>query len=421
MAEAGRTARRGARRLRAPILTVLVALALAATAVIAYRVLAPTEVVTPARADYPQPPAAAPGVVGRLSVAPLLVDGRLRLYAAERQVRVDGPVDAEAQLTPYWSYRRWPQRLVGVAASGTTVISRWSDGVLVAIDAPTGRPRWRAAGPSPSTRDYLGRRTGAATVYTPPGLHTATAPDGRATVIVEGVGGVRGYDPRTGEERWRVDGDCERDGFTTATGWYVTVDTCAATLRFRDAATGQLLRDWRPTQPGIAAEQIEPVGCLVARSGCRALRAGGERGWLFDPPGPTAAPGLTPDSWLVDELAVTFDADQATVTARGVRDGRTRWRVTVPGARGARLIAAQPGRVHLLTVARELVTVDAATGAERSRFVLRTGREKTNWAPGFAYAAEGYVAVERLWEPVNPRAKDDRYYRSAEPVIFAAT
>ena len=295
--------------------------------------------------------------------------------------------------------------------------------MLVAIDAPTGRPRWRAAGPSPSTRDYLGRRTGAATVYTPPGLHTATAPDGRATVIVEGVGGVRGYDPRTGEERWRVDGDCERDGFTTATGWYVTVDTCAATLRFRDAATGQLLRDWRPTQPGIAAEQIEPVGCLVARSRLPGRCApAGSGGGCSTRRGLPPRPGLTPDSWLVDELAVTFDADQATVTARGVRDGRTRWRVTVPGARGARLIAAQPGRVHLLTVARELVTVDAATGAERSRFVLRTGREKTNWAPGFAYAAEGYVAVRvASWEPVNPRAKDDRYYRSAEPVIFAAT
>ena len=416
MADAGRMAGRGAlRSRRTPLLAVVVVVALAITGTVAYRVLAPTEVVTPARASYPPAPAVTPGVVGRLAVAPLLVDGRLRLYAAERQVRVDGPVDAAAQLTPYWSYRRWPERLVGVVATGTTVISRWSDGLLVAIDARTGRPTWRAVGPAPAQPRYLGRRTGAATIYAPPGLHTAER--GRSVVIVEGVDEVRGYDARTGDELWRVAGACERDGFTTATGWYVTQDTCSSALRFREAASGRLLREWRSAD----GARVEPVGCPVARSGCQGMRgADSGRGWLIEAGGPVGAPGLGPQAWLVDGLAVTVDPNRATVSARDARDGRERWRVAVPGAAGAQLIAVQPGRIHLLTAARELVTVEATTGAERSRFVLRTGREKTNWAPGFAYAAEGFVAVERLRKPVDPRAEDDRYYRSAEPVIVAA-
>ncbi|WP_309246285.1 hypothetical protein [Verrucosispora sioxanthis] len=100
-----------------------------------------------------------PGVTGRLPVAPLIVDGRLRVYAAPRQVYADQPVDSRSRRTPYWSFRRWPASLDAVVASGTTVVSRWSDGQLVAIDARTGRVAWRAAGPEPAAERVARRST----------------------------------------------------------------------------------------------------------------------------------------------------------------------------------------------------------------------------------------------------------------------
>ena len=52
------------------------------------------------------------------------------------------------------------------------------DAYLVALDARTGTVRWRATGPEPG-HGYLGRRTGASTVYAPTGLHTARTSTGR--------------------------------------------------------------------------------------------------------------------------------------------------------------------------------------------------------------------------------------------------
>ncbi|MEV1285973.1 PQQ-binding-like beta-propeller repeat protein [Micromonospora sp. NPDC049679] len=435
MGDAEVTAERGGVRRwpRTAAIAAALAVALAVTVAIAYRVLAPTEVVTPARADYPPPPTVGPGVVARLSVAPLIVDGRLRLYAAARQVRADGPVNAKAQVTPYWSYRRWPQQLVGVVADGSTVLTRWSDGRLVALDARTGRPTWRTAGPPPQSGTYAGRRTGALTVYAAPGLHTAVARDGRAVAVVEGDRGARGFDLRTGGELWRADGTCPPEGFTTRAGEYVTLDPCASprTLRFREVTTGRVLRDWRPdgTDPELG---VQPVGCAVARSACPAARTtsgGATRGWLLDGAAPLAATALDePETWLVGDAAVRLSPDGAELTGRSARTGAELWRQSLPaaadtpvGAEPTRLIAAQPGRVHLLTPGRDLITIDPATGAQRSQFVLRTGQEKTNWAPGFVYASDGFIAVERLTEPVDPTAKDAEYYRSAETIIFGAT
>ncbi len=84
------------------------------------------------------------------------------------------------------------------------------------------------------------------------------------------------------------------------------------------------------------------------------------------------------------------------------------------------MIAVQTGRVHVLTEENELVTVDAASGAQLSRFVLDVGSDGTGWAPGPAYAADGYVVVERLRRPVDPEGDDQRYYFTAEPLIIAA-
>ncbi|TCB98990.1 pyrrolo-quinoline quinone [Micromonospora zingiberis] len=395
----------------------------AALALVAYRVLAPAEVSTVARGDYPalgSPPA---GVVGRLPVAPLIVDGRLRVYAAQRQVYADRPVDGRHRSTPYWSYRRWPATLDAVVASGTTVVSRWSDGHLVALDAGTGRVAWRADGPEPD-REPAARRTGTSIVWQPRGLAVVRT-DGRDVVVSSGAGEVHGLDLAGGGQLWRseVGLGCREPIGSSSTGQLLTVDDCAGptVVEFRDAATGAVADRWRPPASGDELT-VTLIGCATAGSGCAALRTAGPgdaaaRGWLLGSGEPVAAPVLDgPDAELVDRTAVTLV--DGVLTGRAVRGGTERWRVSVGPAR---LIAAQPGRVHLLTEERELVTLDLAAGRELSRFVLNVGSDGTGWAPGAAYAADGYVVVERLRRPVDPDGDDQAYYFTAEPLVLAAT
>ncbi|MEU8284473.1 PQQ-binding-like beta-propeller repeat protein [Micromonospora sp. NPDC048905] len=414
---------RGRRRLA---MAVAALLATVVVVVIGYRVLAPAEVSTVAQADYPQAARPAAGVVGRLPVAPLIVDGRLRVYAAHRQVYADRPVDGRHRTTPYWSYRRWPAELTGVVASGRTVVSRWSDGQLVALDAPTGRVLWKADGPKPAESDAVVRRTGAAIVWDPRGLHLTDLTDGRTVVVVSGDTEARGVEVSGGRQLWRVElpGRCRSDVGTTADGQLIGLDRCAgpATVEFRDAATGVVRERWRP--PGGSDELVvTPLGCRTGRSDCPALRTAGPgdaagRGWLVGVGEPVAAPALDPAGATVvgEQAVVVLDG---VVVGRSARTGAELWRSADLGT--ARVLAAQPGRVHLLTDANELVTLDPATGRRLSRFSLNVGRDGTGWVPGAVGAGGGYVAVERLRRPVDPAGDDRRYYLTAEAVILAAT
>ncbi|MGI5146068.1 PQQ-binding-like beta-propeller repeat protein [Plantactinospora sp. CA-294935] len=420
---------------RTAVAIVVAGLLLVGSAVIVHRVLAPAEVSTPARADYPAPATARPGVVGTLNAAPLIVDDRIRVYATTRQIWADRPVDAPTRRTPYWSYRRWPAQVAGLVAEGGTVVTRWSDGELVALDARTGTVRWRAAGPRPG-HGYLGRRTGAATVYAPTGLHTARTSTGRPVLVVGETADQRGIDLDSGRELWRLaavptcsdrgpDGEAAAgagQGLITADGFFAVLDGCAGSVevKFHDVATGTLAGRWRP-DGSARLEQVSPAGCTAGRSGCRALRTvsgGVTRGWLVEGTRPVPAPALdAPEAVLVGDVAVAPGGTG--LVGRSVRTGAELWRWS--GAGQSRLIAAQPGRVHLRTAGGDLVTLDAATGVERSRFPFTYGRDSTTWSPGFAYAAGGFVAVERLAEPVDPAAGDDRYYLAAQPVILAGT
>lgn len=415
----GRTGRR-----RPAVVAIAAALVVAAVAVVVYRVLAPAEVLTPARTGYPAPVSAATGVVGTLASAPLIVDGRLRVYATTRQVRADQPVDARTRRTPYWSYRRWPAELIGIVSSGTTVVSRWSDGNLVALDARTGRIVWRVDGPPPG-HGYDGRRTGASTNYTPAGLIPATGRTGRAVLVVVGGSGLRGLDLVDGRQLWRVDidGACRAGALTTSAGQIVTVDACAVpqVAEFHDLETGELVNRWRPEDAGPELGLV-PLGCGNGGSNCPAMRttsAGSSRGWLVDRGDPVPVPVLDPAGVVLDgDMALAPSGNE--VVARSVRDGVEVWRRRT-GSGPARIVAVQPGRVHLLTDAHELITLNSLTGAERSRFPLRAGDEVVAWRPGFAYAADGFVAVERLASAAPPDAADPQYYAAPQPVILAAT
>lgn len=411
---------------RRRILVALAAvLAVGAAAIVVHRVLAPAEVGTVARGAYPAAPDPEPGVIGRLPVAPLIVDGRLRVYAGARQVYADQPVTRRYRVTPFWSYRRWPAKLDGVLAEGTTVVSRWSDGRLVALDARTGRVAWRADGPEPGVLPEP-RRTYAATVWNPAGLHVARTAAGRTVLVVAGAGRLDGYDLADGRRLWRVDRErgCLGAAGSTAAGEVLGLDACAGpeTVEFRDAATGAVRTRWRP--PDAPEEFVlTPVGCRQGHSGCRGLRIssrgdGSGRGWLVGSGAPVAAPSLDgADTQLDGERVVGTVA--GVVTGRSARTGEELWRRADLGP--VRIIAAEPGRIHLLTERRDLVTLDPVTGAERSRFAMDFSRDGIGWQPGRAYAAGGYVAVERVRQRAVPDDDDEAYFLVAEAVLLAAT
>ncbi|WP_027659747.1 outer membrane protein assembly factor BamB family protein [Salinispora fenicalii] len=407
------------------VAAVVVVVLMAAVAATVYRVLAPAEVSTPADGPYPTAATPDPGLVARLPVAPLVVDGRIRVYAAERQVYADAPVEFKHRSTPYWSFRRWPAELDGVVASGHTVVTRWSDGQVVALDGRTGEIAWRAEGPVPES-DPEARRTGAETVWNPAGLFVASAAADTAVVLSAGRAAMAGWNLADGQQLWRSDvgSGCQQAVGTTTAGALVSIDSCgsAATVDFRDAATGAVTR-WSPPGGGEALV-VTPLGCHSGRSGCAGLRTAvgpgddAARGWLFGAGEPAAAPVLdAPDTRLAGDVAV--DVRDGSLVAREARTGSEQWRHEDVG--GARVLAVEPDRVHLVTESNDLITFDSVSGDERSRFRLSLGTDSTSWAPGTAYAVGGYLAVECLRLPVDSKADDQRYFLTSRPVLLAAT
>src|SRR5947209_4414924 len=256
----------------------------------AVRVFAPGDTLDRIRGPFPPSVAVEGRVYGELMYAPLLVGDRMRVYAAQNRVWADGPLDMDAPASALWAFRRWPQRLVGVVADDRVVVSKWSDGELVAINPDTGRIAWRADG-GVDTTSYAGRRTGASTVYDPPGLYLAPDPGGRAVVVSERADGeLAGFDSGTGTALWRrpVSGRPGCRDIFTAPRDVVVVDRCAgpSTMDVYAAATGA------PTGQLTAEASVRPVGCVVGDQGCTGVARLGS-GWLIGPDGRfTLAPAL---------------------------------------------------------------------------------------------------------------------------------
>ncbi|MFB9358523.1 outer membrane protein assembly factor BamB family protein [Actinoplanes nipponensis] len=360
---------------------------LAASVLIGWRVLAPAEVLEPATGAYPVAVTLPPGTTGKTTMAPLIVDGRIRVYAGARLVKADGPVQAETMYTPLWSYRRWPQRLAGVVAVAATVVTRWSDGEVVALDGRTGEPVWRAAGPAAGS--FTGR-TGSAAVWAPPGLHTAGT-----SVLIAGGRQLTARAAADGTPRWAVTlpPGCG-DGFVTAGGRYV----CAAGAW--DVLTGHPVRGW-PNGPFSA------VGCDVARSGCAGLRDGSGQGWLTGGRRPERAPRLdAPDATAAGDLVLSPAGGAVTA----FRAGREVWR----WAGAARVLGARAGRVVLLAADLRAVVLDAATGAQRAAFPLYVPDERVEpWQPDAWQLTDGFLAVQRL-------GPDAGGFYTTDPVVVAA-
>ncbi|MEV0717041.1 PQQ-binding-like beta-propeller repeat protein [Asanoa sp. NPDC050611] len=418
---------------RRRLVAVLAGLVLVAgAALVVYRVFAPGEVLAEPTIGYPAAPTPRPpAVLGTLPAAPLVVDGRLRVIADKRQVRADGPVDSRYLNTPYWSFRRWPAELVGVVAAGGTVVTRWSDGELVGLDARTGSDTWRAKGEKPAVTAYAGRRTGASTVYAPPGLFLSGD-----TVVVAGPTGTQAYAVADGTAGWRAPaqpcvGKPDPTGFTTSDGRVAVLRACDEAVRLFDAGTGAAAGTI-DVPPNPAAEPVlDPLDCAAPRTECAGLRinaASEATAWLFanretkqagaaaDAAGGSPAGLAAPGAFLFDGMAVAVEG--TIVTATGAGDGSPRWRHDLGGP-DARILAATVGRVYVLTADRDLLTIDAASGSELSRFRYTYFAEATDWVPGYSYAVGRYLLTERLADVTK---KDDAdYYFDPQPVILAIT
>ena len=377
------------------LLRVVTAVAvLAAAALIGWRVLAPAEVLEPATGVYPVAAVVPPGVTGKLAMAPLIVAGSVRVYAGKRLVKADGPVEAKTLYTARWSFRRWPERLTGLVAVDTTVVTRWSDGELVALDGRTGKISWRADG---AGAEPFAGRTGSAAVWAPPGLHTAGS-----SVLVSDGRQVVAHAVADGRRSWAVTlpAGCA-DGFSTAGGQFVC-DSGAWDVR-----TGGAVAGW-PAGPFTA------VGCDVARSGCAGLRDGAGQGWLTGGTRPERAPALDArDATAAGDLVLTASGGAVVAT----RAGREVWRWT--GA--AQVLGVRAARVALLTPDRQLVVLDLATGTQRAAFPLYVPRERVEpWKAERWQLTDGHLAVERLMPAAGADPDEVNHFYSPDPVVVAA-
>lgn len=377
---------------RVVLLRSLAALVLTAAAgLIGWRVLAPAEVLSPASTPYPTPSVGVARVTGRANMAPLIVDERMRVYAGKRQVRADGPVDARRVSTARWSLRRWPVEVSGVVASGTTVISRWSDGVLIAIDGRTGKEVWRVPTGLPSP-GYEGHRTGASVVWAPPGLWVSNQ-----FVLVKGGQRLSAYEVGSGARRWsaEVPAGCD-DGLTTRSGQFL-----CGTAGF-SVSTGEAITPY-------VVGPLTPLGCVVGFSECAAVRDGQGRGYLTSPSAGTQA---TPEPGSQVPLRREPGLDNSEMSVVGTE------LVRVPA--GDLLLGVSRGRMVVLTASRHLQIRHAGRSGVEAEFPLAVDTEKLTWKPGLWQVTDDWVAIERLTEdgPADPEAPE--HYFTVDTVIIAS-
>jgi len=435
-------------------LTALAVLVIAfAVTVTAYRTLKPADTFTKATRPLESPEPVKSIQYGELHSAPLIVDGAVRVYADQRRVYADTPVTAIREMTPHWAFRRWPAEVVSIttieksAVGGnvSVVITKWSDGVVAALNALTGDSIWQARIDPASGETFQGRRTAATAVWFPPGLYTsASGVTKRPVVIVTGKDKSVAFDPWTGVQRWSRT-------FTThpglagchATAWtglttYVVKDSCAqpALLEIFDADTGVKLSQWRPPGasigPAASNWYVQPSSCQSGNSFCALFKAGATGDVVTFTAAAEGVGKITPSYWKIgangavvpqpflDKDAVFMVGDtlvQQVITdyiwASSATTGKQLWRSEVAGT----LIAADDQNVYVINREYQLLVLDLETGAVTSSTELRI-RPEDKWVFRYTYLHDGYLAVERL-QPGNTTSDvDERYYFSDTPVVL---
>jgi outer membrane protein assembly factor BamB len=429
---------------------VLVLVVLVAMTITGYRTLRPAEDLRQATAPLPSPEDAQPLSFGELGAAPLIVDGRLRIFAEQRRVWAETPVTAAQQVTPHWSYRRWPAESVGVVTvepaflwgGQSLVVTKWSDGAIVALGAANGEVVWQARVDPDPDETYRGRRTGGQTVYAPDGMFTAVSvSDGKPILLVTGKDQIRAYDPFTGADRWQhtFSGEqgCHRVDWTGETT-YVVKNSCAmpASLDVYDADSRTWLGQWRPAGasagPGREANWfVQPIACALGRSRCRLFRASPAADVIPAVDAARGVQGIVAEVWslgvrgeIAPELGAESDSPMVVgdirvermlngyVWAASRTTGAPLWFSTRP----AIPLAVDGSSVYLADRDRDLMVVDVATGRTKA-MIVPPAKYGTNWLAGYIYVHHGYLAIERL---ASERENDDdvHYYYAPNPVLL---
>ena len=429
----------------------LVLVVAAAMGVTAYRTLKPAETVSPAQKPVPSPEPIKAIQYAELPSAPLIVEGRLRVYAEQWRVFADTPVTAQRENTPHWSYRRWPAEVVSVvvvekAAVGVSlslVITKWSDGDVVALDAEKGDIVWQTKITPADGESFKGRRTGAKTMWAPEDLFvTASTVDRQPVVIVTGKDLAEGIDAANGTVRWTRSYAAEpgcRASDWTGTDAYFVKNTCAkpATLEIYDSASGVLLNTWRPPGASLGSDKVsnwfvEPSSCQLGWSGCLMFKAAptGEGVVTYA----DAASGLgtiTPAYWSLgadhvvqpepvaekDTVVAVGDvvAQQVTggyIWAFSRQTGQRLWMSEVAG----RLIGGDQRNMYLINAEYQLLVLNLETGAVTSSTELRI-RPADKFVYSQYYLHSGYLVIERL-QTTKESEIDDRYYFSMDTVVL---
>jgi hypothetical protein len=89
---------------------------------------------------------------------------------------------------------------------------------------------------------------------------------------------------------------------------------------------------------------------------------------------------------------------------------------------GARVIAVEPDRVHVLTPLHDVMTLDLATGSVRGAVYAHVpSTAERPWIAGYVYASHGYVAIERLLPNGSPGSVDSEYYFPVPSLIYVGS
>jgi outer membrane protein assembly factor BamB len=393
-------------------LTVLAALVLlAGTAAVARRVFRTHDMLTRPTVPYP-------GVTvitderpfSELRAAPLVVEGRLRVYAETWRIWADAPVGSRYENTPYWAFRRFPAEVVGVVsvetAQGPYVISQWSDGELVALNARAGSVAWRVNAP-PAQAKYDGRRTGASIVYSPRSLLTARSGD-RYVVVVTSPGAVHAFDATNGAALWQesVRGGCNPLAWTGS--GLLALPACSGTaVTFRAVDSGAPRGTWSPPSPAV------PSLCDLGRSECRLVTVGSDTSLLTATPAATftRVPRIEPHAVLAGDRVVY--PTPTGLVARRLTDGAPLWTWTGKGT----LLAADSIGVYVMTADRTILGLSPITG-RLSVLGCASARPNEVWYLGHIYTTDDdYIALERLTGAPTSR-QDSVYYYGPRPIAL---
>ena len=289
------------------------------------------------------------------------------------------------------------------------MVTQWSDGEVIAIDARRGVIAWRDSAAIAPSREYGGRRTGAAVVYQPQSLLTAQAAD-RTVILVTGPKEMAAFDAGTGQALWRrnLPAECEPVSWTGA-GMVVVPECGNTTIRFFDVVTGNERGQWTSPDPAIAPS---PALCELHRTECRLVVVKFQT-WLLGDATLTKVPSLERNAQLAGERVVYQTG--IGVAARRLTDETPLWSWQGRG----QLIAADSAGVYLLTEERTVLELSPATG-HLVAVGCASSEPNEDWKVGHIYPTGSgtYLALERVNKRASLHADDQEYYYGPRPVAL---